>query len=114
MKNDRSVDKTALLIGAVRGKAAMTDKNLVGLLLHYFDSGATVLHISKLVVSTGVMDQLAGSTDTIAYVALIYQAVTGQVATNEVLAGLTPYTDDGGSHSKAVFLAAVAEQPIQH
>ncbi|MFA6310408.1 MAG: hypothetical protein WCV99_22045, partial [Sterolibacterium sp.] len=102
--------EAALLIGAVKGKAALADKILVGELLNYFDAGNTLLTAATALVNTGIMDSLAGGPATGAYVNLIYHAVTGQVATAGDTGALAALID-GGSYSKAGFLAAAAELP---
>jgi serralysin len=107
----QSGGESALLIGAVLGKAALTNKEVVGQLLSYFDTGSKMLDAATVLVSTGIMDQLAGGASTGAYVNLLYHALTGQTANSEVVAQLTPLID-GGSYSKASFLAAVAELPL--
>lgn len=106
----QSGGEAALLIGAVKGKAALADKILVGGLLNYFDAGNTLLTAATTLVNTGIMDSLAGSAATGAYVNLIYHAVTGQVATADDTGALAALID-GGSYSKAGFLAAAAELP---
>jgi serralysin len=111
MEATQSGGEAALLIGAVLGKTSLADKGMVGLLLPYFDSGAKILDVANLLVSSGIMNQLAGGSSTSAYVALIYHAVTGQSATDQVIAGLAPYIDSG-SYTKAGFLVAVAELPL--
>ena len=103
--------EVALLIGAVVGKASLSDAVLVGQLLSFFDGGYTLHDAANVLVNAGVMDRLAGGSSTSAYVNWIYKAVVGQTATADVTAALAPYIDSYG-YSKADFLATVAALPL--
>jgi len=103
--------EVALLIGAVVGRASLSDGALVGQLLSFFDGGYTLHDAANVLVNAGVMDRLAGGSSTNAYVNWIYKAVVGQTATADVTAALAPYIDSNG-YSKADFLATVAALPL--
>jgi len=103
----QSGGEVALLIGAVLGKAALSNKAVVGQLLAFFDAGNTLHDAANVLVNTGTMTQLASGASTGAYVNLIYQAVVGQAATPDVTAQLSAYID-GGGYTKADFLAVIA------
>lgn len=103
--------QTALLIGAVLGKASLTDKATVGQILSFFDTGVTMRDAAGALVTAGIMDNLAGGSSTNAYVNLIFRAVTGQIATTDMTAQLAGFID-GGSYSKTDFLTLVAELPL--
>ena len=103
--------KSALLIGAVLGKASLTNKTLVGELLTFFDTGATLRDAATVLVNNHIMDSLAGSSSTDAYVNLIYKAVVGQAATPSATAELAAYIN-GGTYTKIEFLAVAAELPL--
>lgn len=100
--------KAALLIGAVLGKASLTNKTLVGELLTFFDTGSTLSDAATVLVNNHIMDALAGGSSTNAYVNLIYQAVVGQAATPAATAELAAYIN-GGTYTKIEFLAVAAE-----
>lgn len=103
--------KAALLIGAVLGNAALSNATLVGELIAYFDNGHSLAAASDVLVNTGVMDALAGSTSNVAYVNLIYRAVMGHVASGDTTVELVTYISSG-EYTKAGFLANVAELPF--
>jgi len=103
--------KSALLVGAVLGKSALTNKALLGNLITYFDSGNSLTTAATALVDGGTMTTLAGGADNNAYVNLIYRAVTGATPTADVTAGLATFINSGG-YTKATFLAAVAELPV--
>lgn len=110
MDTRQSGGDAALLVGAVKGKVALTDKVLIGELLNYFDAGNTLLTAATTLINAGIMDQLAGGTTTSAYVNLIYHAVTGKIPTAKDTQELAALIDSGG-YSKADFLATAAELP---
>ena len=103
--------EAALLIGAVVGKASLTDKALVGQFITFFDAGYTMHDAANVLVNAGIMDRLAGGSSTNAYVSLIYYAVVGQVATPATTAELAGYIESGG-YTKADFLSIVASLPL--
>lgn len=111
MGHTQPCGKAALLIGAVVGKASLTDKALVGEFLSFFDAGHTMHDAANALVNAGTMDRLAGGSSTTAYVNLIYHALVGQVATPNITAELAAYID-GGGYTKADFLAVVADLPL--
>ncbi|MFA6314144.1 MAG: pre-peptidase C-terminal domain-containing protein [Sterolibacterium sp.] len=103
--------EAGLLIGAVVGKAFLADKALVGTLLTYFDAGNSMHDAADFLVTAGIMDALAGGSSTNAYVNMIYQAVTGQVATPDITVQLAAKID-GVSYTKADFLTEYANLPM--
>lgn len=106
-----SAGETALLIGAVLGKASLADNTLVGSLLIYFDSGATMRDAATTLVNGGVMDAFAGGPSTGAFVRLIYKAVIGQTPTATDAKDLATMIDDG-TFTKVSFLTFVAESSL--
>lgn len=110
MDTHQSGGDAALLVGAVKGKAALADKALIGEVLTYFDAGNTLLAAATALINAGIMDQLAGGTTTGAYVNLIYHAVTGKAPTAKDTEDLAALIESGG-YSRADFLAAAAELP---
>lgn len=106
-----SAGKAALLIGAVLGKASLTNQSLVGELLTYFDAGTTLHDAATVLVNTHIMDTLAGGSGTDAFVNLIYQAIIGQAASPATTAELAAYINNG-TYSKIDFLAVATELPV--
>ncbi|MFA6310320.1 MAG: PPC domain-containing protein [Sterolibacterium sp.] len=104
----QSGGEVALLIGAVLGKASLTDATLVGQLLPFFDAGNTMKNAADALVNSGIMDQLAGGSSTNAYVNMLFLAIVGEAATPDTTAALASLIDSG-AYSKADFLATVAE-----
>jgi len=103
--------ETALLIGAVLGKASLSDKSLVGQFIEFFDAGNSMLGAANALVAAGVVERLAGDVSTSGFVSLIYKAVVGQTppaADAKTLATLI----DNGTFTKASFLAFVAEHSM--
>lgn len=107
----QAAGKSALLVGAVLGKSALANKALVGNLIGYFDNGNSLTTAASALVDGGTMTTLAGGADNNAYVNLIYRAVTGASPTADITAGLATLINSG-SYTKATFLAAVAELPV--
>lgn len=107
----QSGGEVALLIGAVLGKASLTDATLVGQLLPFFDAGNTMKNAADALVNSGIMDQLAGGSSTNAYVNMLFQAIVGEAATPDTTAALASLIDSG-AYSKADFLAAVTGLPL--
>jgi hypothetical protein len=107
----QSGGEAALLIGAVLGKASLTNKATVGGLLQFFDGGHTMHDAAVVLVNERIMDQLAGGSSTSAYVNLIYEAVVGQAPMPSATESLAAYIDTGG-YTKADFLAVVANLPL--
>ena len=102
--------EAALLIGALLGKASLTDRPLVGDLLKYFDAGNTLIDAADTLVRTGITDRLANGSSTSAFVNLIYHAVTGKDPANSDTTDLAALID-GGTYTKAGFLAFAANHP---
>jgi len=107
----QSAGEVVLLMGALLGKSSLTDKEMVGQLLRFFDAGFSIHDAANVLVSRGILDGFAGGSNTNAYVNMIYKAVTGQVAT---LADTTELAAliDSGSYTKADFLTLVATLPV--
>ncbi|TRZ69463.1 MAG: hypothetical protein D4S02_02085 [Rhodocyclaceae bacterium] len=99
--------ETALLIGAVLGKAGLANQDVAGPVLAFFDTGGTLRDAANVLLNAGIMDSLAGGSSTTAYVNLIYQAAYGQAPTSAVTAQLAARID-GTTFTKADFLTEVA------
>lgn len=106
----QSGGEAALLIGALTGKASLSDKALVGVLLKYFDAGNTLLDAANVLVGAGIIDRLANQTSTSAFVNLIYRNIVGREATAAVTQDLAALID-GRIYTKAGLLAAAATLP---
>lgn len=107
----QSGGEVALLMGAVLGKASLANKPLIGQLLPYFDAGNTMKDAANVLISSGIMTQLAGGPSTSAYVNMIYKAVVGEVPTADTTAILASVIDNG-TYSKADFLTVVTGLPL--
>ena len=103
--------ESALLMGAVLGKAALANTSVLGALMGFFDGGTTMLDAAKVLVNAGIMDSLAGGSSTTAYVNMIYQAVNGQAASAATTAELAARIN-GTSFTKADFLAEFANSSV--
>jgi Ca2+-binding RTX toxin-like protein len=110
MEMTQSGGEAALLIGAVLGKASLSDKAIVGDALKYFDAGNSFLDAANAVVRAGTIDRLANGSSTTAFVNLIYHSVIGKDATTSDTRDLAALID-GGTYTKAGFLAAAATHP---
>lgn len=106
-----SAGETALLMGAVLGKASLNNKAVIGTLLQFFDAGNTMQNAAEVLVNGGIMDQLAGGSSINSYVNLIYRNVVGQEATPDTTSALASFITSG-TLTKASFLAVIAELPL--
>jgi len=107
MEATQSGGEAALLIGALLGRTALTDKPLVGALLGYFDAGNTLLDAANAAIGAGIVDRLANGSSTSALVNLIYHSITGTDPAASVTRDLAALIDSG-TYSKAGFLAFAA------
>jgi len=108
MEATQSGGLAALLIGALQGKAGLSDKPLVGNLLGYFDAGNTLLDAANAVIRAGIVDRLANGAGTGAFVNLIYRSIIGSDPTASDSRGLAALIDSG-TYTRAEFLAAAAD-----
>ena len=111
LNTTQSAGEAALLVGAVVGKAGLTDQATMGQLITFFDTGATLHDAANVLVNAGVLDRIAGGSSVNSYVNMIYKAVVGQTATPDVTAALAGYINSG-TYSKADFLSVVADLPL--
>lgn len=102
--------EAALLIGALLGKASLSDKPLVGGLLAYFDAGNTLIDAADALIRTGIADRLANGSSTNAFVNLIYHSVTGKAPAPSDTTELAALIE-GGTYTKAGFLVSAANHP---
>jgi len=110
MEATQSGGEAALLIGALLGRTSLSDKSLVGALLGYFDAGNTLLDAANAAIGAGIVDRLAKGSTTSALVNLVYHSITGSEPAADVTRDLAALID-GGTYSKAGFLAFAANHP---
>lgn len=109
---DESGGEAALLLGAcLGGENALADAGLVGTVIEYFDAGYSLADACELLVTSGVVAELAGGADNENYVEWLYGNVVGGVLTVEVEDDLLELLDSG-DYDQATFLAAVAAHEI--
>ncbi len=84
----QSAGKAALAMGATLGAAFPRDKTWAGIFIHYFDTGASLLDGTSLLVASGIMSSLAGGTDNPALVNWVYRNLYDQLPSAATLASL--------------------------
>ncbi|MEI8159017.1 MAG: Ig-like domain-containing protein [Burkholderiales bacterium] len=100
--------KSALLIGALFGPAALNDRSLVATALNFFDDGKTMATASSLLVSGGITASLAGGADNLHFVQWIFHNVVG-VYPDIVTAASFKSLLDQGIYTQGTMLSTVAE-----
>lgn len=74
---DGHAGQVARLLGALFGKAGVSNKAYVGIGLSLLDAGMEPLELSALAISTGTFAQLAGGRSNAQFVDLVYRNVVG-------------------------------------
>ena len=103
--------RAALLLGVAVGPQAVQNRPLVGAIVQYFDSGATLLQGAELLVSSGIMAQLAGGADHPAFVRHLFRNVVGALPSEQTTQELVRYLD-AGVYTQASMFTALAELPL--
>ena len=103
--------RAALLLGVAVGPQAVLNRPLVGAIVQYFDSGATLLQGAELLVSSGIMAQLAGGADHPAFVRHLFRNVVGALPSEQTTQELVRYLD-AGVYTQASMFTALAELPL--
>ncbi len=103
-----SAGKTALLAGALLGKGSLANAPLMGTLVSYFDGGKSLSDASNLLITSGIVSQLAGGNSNEALVSFLFTNLIGappDAATTAQLAGLIT----SGQFTQASFLTAALQ-----
>ena len=103
--------KSALLMGAVLGSAALADKSLVGQVLTFFDEGRSMTTAADFLVSSGITASLAGGGDNLNFVRWLFHNVVGVFPDNSTASTLQSFITQG-TYTQASMLAAAAELPV--
>jgi Ca2+-binding RTX toxin-like protein len=99
--------KAVLAMAATLGAAFPTQKDWAGAFLNYFDTGASMLDGTTLLVSAGVMASFAGGADNASLVKWVYTNVNGQAPDAATLASLVAPLN-AGSISQSQWMADMA------
>lgn len=102
---------TAGIISALFGQSFLANPTFVGIGISLLDQGMTPLQLVALAESTGVFQQLAGSTSNTDFVKLVYQNVVGTAPSAEQL---NLYVDllDSGNFTQASLGLLAAQTPV--
>jgi Ca2+-binding RTX toxin-like protein len=84
----QAAGKAVLVMAATLGAFFPTQKDWAGKFLQYFDTGASVLDGTTLLISSGIMSAIASGNDNAALVKLIYTNVYGAAPDAATLAAL--------------------------
>lgn len=103
--------RAALLLGVAVGPQALQNRSLTGAIVQYFDSGATLLQGAELLVSSGIMAQLAAGADHRAFVRHVFRNVVGAWPSEPTIHELVQLLD-AGVYSQASMFSALAELPL--
>lgn len=104
---DQAAGKAALLIGAAAGKALLANQSVAGLIIRFFDNGASLLDGANALVNSGIMAGLAGGSSNAALVTLVVKNVLDVTPSAAVVAELSSLLDNN-TFTQGSFLAAVA------
>jgi hypothetical protein len=107
MGTAQAAGKAVLAMGATLGPLFAMDKGWAAAFLRFFDSGATVLQGTQLLVDAGVMAGFAGGADNASLVKLVYANVYGKAPDAAVLASLVAPLD-AHSTTQAAWMADMA------
>ncbi|MBH9576959.1 DUF4214 domain-containing protein [Inhella proteolytica] len=103
--------QVARLIGALFGKATLTDASLVGLGLRYLDGGMAFGELVAAAVASDLFAERAGSHGHADFVRTVYQNVVGQAPSEATLAEFVGQLDRGET-SQAVLARMACELPM--
>lgn len=103
--------RAALLLGVAVGPQALQNRSLTGAIVQYFDSGATLLQGAELLVSSGIMAQLAAGADHRAFVRHVFRNVVGAWPSEPTIHELVQLLD-AGVYTQASMFSALAELPL--
>lgn len=99
---------TACFIGAL-ARDALASREVVGIILDYFDDGYTLEGLSAYAIEIGLVRGLAGSDSNEALAQLVFRNVTGKEGSAVEIDSLLAYMDGRTEgYSQAEFIAAVA------
>ena len=96
----------ALLTAALLGKAGLANKAAVGAVLGVLDAGVTLAQACDLSVSTGLINTLAGGSDTTSFSKLLLRNLTGSDTDATLVATLSGLVDSGAYTRGALINAA--------
>ena len=96
----------ALLTAALLGKAGLANKAAVGAVLGVLDAGVTLAQACDLSVSTGLINTLAGGSDTTSFSKLLLRNLTGSDTDATLVAALSGLVDSGAYTRGALINAA--------
>ncbi len=82
----QAAGKALLAMAATLGNGFPLQKDWAGIFLAFFDSGASLLDGTSLLVDSGIMAAIAGGTDNASFVKLVYANVYGQAPDAATLA----------------------------
>lgn len=102
-----SAGTTALMLGALTGKASLQNKALVGTVMGLVDGGMTLATLADLAVANGIVSNLAGGADNTSFAKLLLRNVLGSDADTalvDTVAGLVT----SGTYTQASLLAVAA------
>ncbi len=102
-----SAGTTALMLGALTGKASLQNKALVGTVMGLVDGGMTLATLSDLAVANGIVSSLAGGADNTSFAKLLLRNVLGSDADTalvDTVAGLVT----SGAYTQASLLTVAA------
>jgi hypothetical protein len=87
----------------------LTNPQIVGMILGYFDAGTSMTALSQLAIDAGLVAQLAGSNSQADLARLVFRNVIGAEADAATVDALVAYMDGRTDDmSRAEFMAAVA------
>jgi methionine-rich copper-binding protein CopC len=104
--------RTALMLSALLGpQAALSNPSWTGIGLSLFDSGQSMASVASLLVSSGLVAQLAGGASHAAFVPWLYKNVVGSTPSADVAAGFVALLNNG-TYTQASLLTLAAELPL--
>lgn len=96
----------ALLTAALLGKAGLANKAAVGAVMGVLDAGVALAQACDLAVSTGLINTLAGGSDTTSFSKLLLRNLTGSDTDATLVATLVGLVDSGAYTRGALINAA--------
>ena len=100
------------MLSALLGpQAALSNPSWTGIGLSLFDSGQSMASVANLLVSSGLVAQLAGGASHAAFVPWLYKNVVGSTPSADVAAGFVALLNNG-TYTQASLLTLAAELPL--